>query len=140
MIFKLKIKNSDTVEASEKVLKENLTKALPMLEKAGIVGLIEPINPYWVPNYFLNDFDLGLKIVEELNHPNLRMMLDLFHLQYLKGNMTNNIKKYLPWSGHVQLAQVPTRDVQSLGKMTKNCTVQNIFLEKNQYYFAGSRI
>ena len=105
-----------------------------MLEKAGIVGLIEPINPYWVPNYFLNDFDLGLKIVEELNHPNLRMMLDLFHLQYLKGNMTNNIKKYLPWSGHVQLAQVPTRDVQSPCKiyigffpiLVKNLNLQNI--------------
>ena len=42
-------KISDNVQASEEVLMKNLTKALPLLEKAGIVGLIEPINPYWVP-------------------------------------------------------------------------------------------
>ena len=39
-------KISEDVLASEEVLKKNLTKALPLLEKAGIVGLIEPINPY----------------------------------------------------------------------------------------------
>ena len=41
-------KISDDFQGSEEVLKKNLTKALPLLEKAGIVGLIEPINPYWV--------------------------------------------------------------------------------------------
>ena len=44
-------KISEDVLASEEVLKKNLTKALPLLEKAGIIGLIEPINPFWVPNY-----------------------------------------------------------------------------------------
>ena len=47
-------KISDDVQASEELLMSNLTMALPLLEKAGIVGLIEPINPYWVPNYFLD--------------------------------------------------------------------------------------
>ena len=36
-------------------------------------------------------------------------MLDIFHLQYQKGNLSNNIKKYLPITGHVQIAQVPDR-------------------------------
>ena len=43
--------NSDDIKASEEVLKKNLTKALPLLEKAEIVGLIEPINPYWVQTF-----------------------------------------------------------------------------------------
>ena len=73
------------------------------------MGLIEPINPYWVPHYFLNDFDIAQDIITEINHPNIRLMLDIFHLQYQKGNLSNNIKKYLPITGHVQIAQVPDR-------------------------------
>lgn len=102
-------KMTENVTASTQVLKDNLKKALPLLEKAGIIGLIEPINPYWVPDYFLNDFDLAADIIKEINHPNLKLMLDVFHLQYLKGNLSNNIPKLLPITGHVQIAQVPTR-------------------------------
>ena len=86
-------KMTENVTASTQVLKDNLKKALPLLEKAGIIGLIEPINPYWVPDYFLNDFDLAADIIKEINHPNLKLMLDVFHLQYLKGNLSNNIPK-----------------------------------------------
>ena len=84
-------KVTENVKASAQVLKDNLKKAVPLLEKAGIVGLIEPINPYWVPNYFLNDFDLAVDIIKDIDHPNLKLMLDVFHLQYLKGNLSNNI-------------------------------------------------
>ena len=44
---------------SEIVLKENLSKAIPLLKEAEVVGLIEPINPYTMPNYFLNNYELG---------------------------------------------------------------------------------
>lgn len=102
-------KVQDDVPGCEEVLIRNLINAVPMLESAGIIGLIEPINPYWVPEYFLNNFDLGQRVVKAVNHPNLKLMLDVFHLQYLNGNLTNGIKKYLDISGHVQIAQVPTR-------------------------------
>ena len=83
-------------------------------------------------HYFLNDFDLGARIVESLNHPNLRLMLDLFHLQYLKGNVTNNIEKYLPLSGHVQLAQTPDRhEPNSPGENDYQYVLKQ--LEKNNY-------
>ena len=103
------LKRSFLFQGSIEVLKSNLTRAIPILEKAGVVGLIEPINPYWVPHYFLNDFDVAQDIITEINHPNIRLMLDIFHLQYQKGNLSNNIKKYLPITGHVQIAQVPDR-------------------------------
>ena len=52
------------VEGSKDVLVKNLRSALPLLQEAGITGLIEPINKYSVPGYFLNDFDLGKKIIK----------------------------------------------------------------------------
>lgn len=49
----------DSCNASEDVLINNLAKAIPLLMEADIIGLIEPINSYSLPNYFLNSFELG---------------------------------------------------------------------------------
>ncbi len=41
-------------------------------------------------------------MIEKVNHPNVKLMLDVFHLQYLKGDLGNSIKKYLPITGGIQ--------------------------------------
>ena len=41
-----------------------------------------------------------------LDHPNIRLQLDMFHLQQMEGNLSRNMEKYLPYVGHVQVAQV----------------------------------
>lgn len=46
-------------QGSEETLKQNLRFATGTLQEHGIVGLIEPINHYSVPGYFLNNFELG---------------------------------------------------------------------------------
>lgn len=37
-------------------------------------------------------------------------MLDIFHLQLIKGNISHSIQEYLPYIGHVQIAQAPHRN------------------------------
>lgn len=37
-------------------------------------------------------------------------MLDLFHMQHIKGDITNTIKELMEYCGHVQIAQVPNRN------------------------------
>lgn len=44
--------NDDTYE-------KNLRYVIPLLEKENITGLIEPINSYSVPNYYMNSYDKG---------------------------------------------------------------------------------
>lgn len=51
-------------QGSEDVLVANMKLAAPLLEAAGVTGLIEPINPYWVPGYFLNDFTIGIVLLK----------------------------------------------------------------------------
>lgn len=41
----------------------------------------------------------GLSIVKKINSPNLRLMLDIFHLQQICGNLTYSIREYLPYVG-----------------------------------------
>ena len=82
-----------------------IRSVLPLLVSYGVVGLIEPINPWSVHNYNMDSFQDGLDLVNKLNHPNIKLQLDLFHLQQLEGNLSRNIEKYLPHVGHIQIAQ-----------------------------------
>ena len=90
-------------EKALKTFKSNLEAALPLLEAAKVVGLIEPINPYSVPNYNMDSYEDAVSLVKGLDSPWVRLQLDVFHLQQIKGNITRNIKDLLPIVGHVQV-------------------------------------
>jgi len=98
-----------TREEAMEIFRSNLETALPLLEKAGVVGLLEPINQFSVPNYNLDNYTDAVSLVEGLNSPWLRLQMDLFHLQQMEGNMTRRIQELLPLVGHIQIAQVPDR-------------------------------
>lgn len=95
---------------NDEVFEKNLRLAASVFEKEKIIGVIEPINGYSVPNYYMNDFNKALNVIKKINSPNLKLQLDLFHLQFLRGNLTNNVKDMLPYVGHIQIAQVPNRN------------------------------
>ena len=90
-------------EAALQAFKSNLEAALPLLKEAKVVGLIEPINPYSVPNYNMDNYEDAVQLVKDLDSPWIRLQLDVFHLQQIKGNITRNIKDLLPIVGHVQV-------------------------------------
>ncbi|XP_053630626.1 putative hydroxypyruvate isomerase isoform X2 [Cherax quadricarinatus] len=90
-------------------LEANLRYAVSRLAQESITGLIEPINPISIPGYFLNNYDTAVSLIEKINSPNLRLQLDIFHLQMICGNVANNITKLMPLTGHVQVAQAPHR-------------------------------
>jgi len=87
----------------------NLRHAVARLAEEEMVGLIEPISPQAVPGYFLSDYQYALDVIRRIGSEHLRLELDLFHLQNICGNVTNNLKELLPYTGHVQLAQPPHR-------------------------------
>lgn len=46
---------------NDTVYESNLRFAVERFQAEGILGIIEPINNYSVPNYYLNSFDKGKK-------------------------------------------------------------------------------
>lgn len=88
----------------------NLMKAANLLEKEGIIGVIEPLCKQVKPGYFLRDYEQAARYVTQLNHKNLRLLLDVFHLQMSSGNLTNTIASVFPLVGHIQVSQAPRRD------------------------------
>nr|KAI8728789.1 putative hydroxypyruvate isomerase [Biomphalaria glabrata] len=94
----------------KKTYMDNLKYAADRLSQEGILALIEAVNnKISVPDYFLSCPHEGLEIVKKLNHPNLKFQFDIFHVQIMNGNLTKNIQEFLPYIGHIQLAQVPDR-------------------------------
>ncbi|XP_033216452.1 putative hydroxypyruvate isomerase [Belonocnema kinseyi] len=96
-------------KANDEVFERNIRHAVSKFEANDIMGLIEPINPYDLPNYYMDSAEKALAIVKKINSPYLRIMLDVFHLQQICGNLTRVIRECLPYTGHVQVAQVPDR-------------------------------
>ncbi|XP_042885905.1 putative hydroxypyruvate isomerase [Penaeus japonicus] len=105
-------------ESHVATLEANLSYAVSRLSVENILGLIEPLNPVSTPGYFLNSFETAQSLIEKLNSPHLRLQLDIFHMQMICGNVTNNIKKLMPIVGHIQVAQAPHRhEPSSLGEL-----------------------
>lgn len=96
------------IQAEETYI-ENVKFAAEKMAEVGITCLIEPINQYSVPGYFLHSYDQALNYIEPSKCPNLKLQLDIFHLQQICGQLTPTIQRLLPYTGHIQIAQVPHR-------------------------------
>ncbi|XP_055588233.1 putative hydroxypyruvate isomerase [Uranotaenia lowii] len=87
----------------------NLKAAARILEKNNILGVIEPINKYAVPGYYLSSYEKAIGVIREVNSPQLKLMFDIYHAQHIRGDITKGIREFASDLGHVQLAQVPCR-------------------------------
>ncbi|KAG1683097.1 putative hydroxypyruvate isomerase [Nymphon striatum] len=105
-----KINEDTSIGTMKQTYLKNLRDASKILEKENIIGLIEPVNEHTIFNYYMNDFKLAEEIVKAVHSPNMRLQLDVFHLQIICGNMTRNIQRLLPLVGHIQVSQAPNRD------------------------------
>lgn len=124
-------KEAKTPEHHEVFLK-NLKYATKFLEQEGIIGVLEPINHMSVPDYFLHDYNYALDVIKTVGSSHLKLMVDLFHMQILNGNIINTLKTVMPVVGHVQIAQTPDRnEPNTLGELNLQYILE--FLDKNGY-------
>ena len=81
--------------------------------------LIEPINTRDIPGYILNRQDEAHAVVESVNAPNLKVQMDLYHCQIVEGDVSANLRRYLPTGrvGHLQIAGVPLRHEPDQGEL-----------------------
>jgi len=83
----------------------------------GVTLLIEAINPHDVPGYFLNDLDQAARIVQRLDRPNLRLMVDCYHVARSGGDPRALFARHRALVGHVQIAGVPDRGPPDRGTL-----------------------
>ena len=88
---------------------ENLEYALDITRGLGVQILIEPINSYDVPEYFLKTVDQAIDIINEIGSTDLKLMFDFYHVERQQGSAITRFQAALNFVGHVQFASVPDR-------------------------------
>lgn len=88
----------------------NLAYATEEAAISGITILIEPINHFDVPGYFLKTTDQAIAIIDEVDAANLKLMFDCYHVQLMEGNLTRRLAELQPYIGHIQFAGIPARN------------------------------
>ncbi|MET0542492.1 MAG: hydroxypyruvate isomerase [Variovorax sp.] len=98
-------------------LVDNLRFAARELQAAGIQLLIEPINTFDIPGFFLNRTQQALALVDEVGSPNLLVQYELYHAQRMEGELAGTLARHLPHIGHIQLADNPGRGEPGTGEI-----------------------
>lgn len=95
----------------------NLGYAATAAAEAGRAILIEPLNHYDAPGYFLNHTEQARAIIEDVAADNVKLMFDCYHIQILQGDLSRNLAASLDITGHIQFASVPDRGAPDAGEV-----------------------
>ncbi|WP_181699521.1 2-oxo-tetronate isomerase [Chthonobacter albigriseus] len=96
---------------------DNARYAADKAAEAGIGLVLEPINARDMPGYFLCDFDGAVRLLDEIDHPNIRLQFDIYHRQIMRGDVIRGLEQLMPRIGHVQIAAVPHRNEPGTGEL-----------------------
>jgi len=100
-----------------RVYVENLRWAADHLAHEGLTAIIEPINTRDIPGYFLNYSHQATAILDEVARPNVRLQLDLYHMQIMEGDLATKIRALHGRYPHVQIAGNPGRNEPDVGEI-----------------------
>ena len=107
-----------TREAARATFVANLAFAAAKLEAEGLGLLIEPINTFDIPGFFLSGTRQALDIIDAARANNLLVQYDIYHMQRMEGELANTMKANIARIGHLQLADNPGRNEPGRAKST----------------------
>jgi len=100
-----------------KTFVDNLRFAAGKLKTAGIRLLIEPINTFDIPGFYLSRTAQALEIMSDVGSDNLFLQYDVYHMQRMEGELAANLKKHLARIRHIQIADNPGRNEPGTGEI-----------------------
>jgi hydroxypyruvate isomerase len=95
----------------------NLRYAARELESAGVRLLVEPVNAYDIPGFYLSRTDQALALLSEVGERNLWLQYDIYHMQRTEGELAATMAKHLDRIAHVQIADNPGRNEPGTGEI-----------------------
>lgn len=97
--------------------KKNLLKTAETFASFNILTTFEPINIYDMPDFLISTADEALAICDELQHPNIQMQFDIYHMSRMGVDVIDFIKNHGSKIGHIQFADVPGRGEPGSGEL-----------------------
>ena len=98
-------------------LVDNLKYAAQALKRVGKRLLIEPINTFDIPDFYLNRTEQALSILDQVGADNAFVQYDIYHAQRMEGELAATLQKNLSRIGYLQLADNPGRHEPGTGEI-----------------------
>lgn len=105
------------LDAQWGTVEENLAWAAERTAQAGVLQVVEPLNPFDAPGFLLPTASMGFALVERVGHPNLKLQFDVYHTQRTEGNLAQTIRERIALIGHIQIADSPDRHQPGTGEI-----------------------
>jgi hydroxypyruvate isomerase len=87
-----------------------LNRVKKIAEDNGVVICLELLNSKVNhPDYMCDHTAWGVRVMEEVNSPNVKLLYDIYHMQIMEGDLIATIKKNIAWIGHFHTGGVPGR-------------------------------
>ncbi len=108
------------IPAEEKVasLVEGLRELAGLAKSHSVTLLLEPLNTALDHRgCFLDNSDLGVRIVQQVNNPQAQLLYDIYHMSMMGEDALAEIEKKKPWIGYLHVADRPGRHQPGTGEI-----------------------
>lgn len=99
----------------QQVFKKNLQYAISVFSPLGIKTVFEAINTFDMPGFIIHSSEQMLALVAEIDHPDLLIQYDIYHMQMMQEDPALFIQQYAAKIGHIQFADCPGRHQPGTG-------------------------
>ncbi len=99
------------------LVRENLAWVADYAATAAIGVVVEALNSFENPRYLLTNTRDTLKLLAEVDRPNLKYQYDMYHMQRMEGNVIATLRGHVEQIGHIQIADSPDRHEPGTGEI-----------------------
>jgi hydroxypyruvate isomerase len=87
-----------------------LNRVKKIAEDNGVTICLELLNSKHDHHDYMCDHTVwGVRVVEEVNSPNVKLLYDIYHMQIMEGDLIDTIRQNIQWIGHFHTGGVPGR-------------------------------
>lgn len=98
--------------------RDTLWRIADLADKENVIFTLENLNLQLDhPGVPFGRAEDTLALVSSIDHPRLKLNLDLYHAQIGEGNLIELCRRCLPWIGEIQVADVPGRMEPGTGEI-----------------------
>ena len=87
-----------------------LNRVKKIAEDNGVTICLELLNSKRDHHDYMCDHTAwGVRVVQEVNSPQVKLLYDIYHMQIMEGDLIETIRENIQWIGHFHTGGVPGR-------------------------------
>lgn len=105
------------ISRAEDLVVERLRYAADQFAQHNLTLLIENINRFDMPGFFVSTTARAFRIMDRVGADNLKLQYDIYHAQRMEGELIATLEKRIDRIGHIQIADNPGRHQPGTGEI-----------------------